>query len=127
MERFYDKIIDNQLINSTTDARVANTLGWTKHIDNSLTEKAWDGKIYVVGKCPPKPIEIQQFDVKKVRDNYLDSTDKYMVSDRKKTPLMKQYRKYLRDYTKQDKWWEKNPMNFEEYKLSRKKHWWSRK
>lgn len=26
------------------------------------------------------------------------------------------YRKYLMDYTKEENWWEKNPLNFEEWK-----------
>lgn len=29
---------------------------------------------------------------------------------------IKEYREYLKDYTKEEYWWEKNPLNFEEWK-----------
>jgi len=37
----------------------------------------------------------------------LDEEFKQQVSD---------YRNYLKDYTKQENWWEQNPLNFEEWK-----------
>ena len=65
-------------------------------------------------------IEQKQADVRAVRNQYLEQTDKYMITDYPITDdereLYKQYREYLRDYTLSENWWEHSPMTFEEWK-----------
>ena len=58
--------------------------------------------------------------VRAVRNQYLEQTDKFMLSDYPITDdereLYKQYRTYLRDYTLSENWWEHSPMTFKEWK-----------
>ena len=66
-------------------------------------------------------IEQRKKEVRSVRNQYLEQTDKYLsVSDFPITDdereLYKQYRTYLRDYTLSENWWEHSPMTFEEWK-----------
>ena len=66
-------------------------------------------------------IEQKKAEVRAVRNQYLEQTDKYLsVSDFPITDdereLYKQYRVYLRDYTLSENWWEHSPMTFEEWK-----------
>ena len=65
-------------------------------------------------------IEQKKVEVRSVRNQYLEQTDKYMITDYPITDeereLYKQYREYLRDYTLSENWWEHSPMTFEEWK-----------
>ena len=58
--------------------------------------------------------------VRAVRNQYLERTDKYMITDYPITDeereLYKKYREYLRDYTLSENWWKHSPMTFEEWK-----------
>ena len=82
-------------------------------------EQAYDGSWYVKGFAPEKPVEELQAQVRAVRNQYLEQTDKYMIADYPITDeereLYKQYRTYLRDYTLSENWWESNPLKFEEW------------
>ena len=82
-------------------------------------EQAYDGSWYLKGYAPEKPIEQREAEVRAVRNQYLEQTDKYMISDYPITnderELYKQYRTYLRDYTLTDNWWESEPQKFEEW------------
>ena len=82
-------------------------------------EQAYDGSWYVKGFAPEKPVEELQAQVRSVRNQYLEQTDKYMIADYPITDeereLYKQYRTYLRDYTLSENWWESNPLKFEEW------------
>lgn len=82
-------------------------------------EQAYNGQWYVKGYAPAEPETEIQIRVREIRDNALEQTDKYMIVDfpisDKERETMKQYRQYLRDYTKQKDWWESLPMTFEEY------------
>ena len=64
-------------------------------------------------------IEQKKTDARAVRNQYLEQTDKYMITDYPITnderELYKQYRTYLRDYTLTDNWWESEPQKFEEW------------
>lgn len=64
-------------------------------------------------------IEQKKADVRAVRNQYLEQTDKYMITDYPITDdereLYKQYREYLRDYTLPENWWESEPQKFEEW------------
>lgn len=70
---------------------------------------------------PEKSVEQKQADVRSIRNQYLEQTDKYLsVSDFPIDDDTKEqyrlYRQYLRDYTKEEGWCEHNPMTFEEWK-----------
>ena len=56
--------------------------------------------------------------VRAVRNQYLEQTDKYMITDYpisdEERELYKKYRTYLRDYTLPENWWESEPQKFEE-------------
>ena len=64
-------------------------------------------------------IEQRKEQVRSVRNQYLEQTDKYMITDYPITDdereLYKQYRTYLRDYTLPENWWESEPQKFEEW------------
>ena len=64
-------------------------------------------------------IEQKKTDVRAVRNQYLEQTDKYMITDYpisdEELELYKQYRTYLRDYTLSENWQESNPLKFEEW------------
>lgn len=64
-------------------------------------------------------IEQRKEQVRTVRNQYLEQTDKYMITDYPITDeereLYKQYREYLRDYTLPENWWESEPQKFEEW------------
>ena len=64
-------------------------------------------------------IEQRKEQVRAVRNQYLEQTDKFMIADYPITDdereLYKQYRTYLRDYTLSENWWESNPLKFEEW------------
>ena len=75
---------------------------------------------YLEAVNPPEPsIEDKQVQIRAIRNQYLEQTDKYMIMDYPITDeereLYKQYREYLRDYTLADNWWESNPLKFEEW------------
>lgn len=60
--------------------------------------------------------------VRSIRNQYLEQTDKFMLADYPITDeeraLYKQYRAYLRDYPEiSETWYEVNPKSFDEWKL----------
>ena len=65
-------------------------------------------------------IEQKKAEVRAVRNQYLEQTDKYMITDYPITDeereLYKLYRVYLRDYTLSENWWEHSPKTYEEWK-----------
>ena len=65
-------------------------------------------------------IEQKKADVRSVRNQYLEQTDKVMLVDYPITDdereLYKQYRVYLRDYTLSENWWEHSPKDFSTWK-----------
>ena len=83
-------------------------------------EQAYDGSWYLKGYAPEKPIEQKKADVRAVRNQYLEETDKYValsdfpITDEEREQY-KAYRVYLRDYTLEDEWWLANPKTFEEW------------
>ena len=85
-------------------------------------EQAYDGQWYLKGYAPEKQTEQKETEVRAVRNQYLEQTDKFMIADYPITDeereLYKQYRTYLRDYTLSENWWSKNPMVFDEWSLS---------
>lgn len=82
-------------------------------------EEAYNGSWYVKGYAPEKPVEEKEAEVRAVRNQYLEQTDKYMIADYpiadEEREMYKQYREYLRDYPETENWHEHNPLTFEEW------------
>ena len=75
---------------------------------------------YLEAVNPPEPsIEDKQSQVRAVRNQYLEQTDKYMLADYPITDnereLYKQYRTYLRTYPECRDWYKANPKTYEEW------------
>lgn len=77
-----------------------------------------DGQFVLTSSA--EAIEQKKAQVRQVRNQYLEQTDKYMIADYPVTDdereLYKQYREYLRDYTLSENWWEHSPMTYDEWK-----------
>ena len=76
---------------------------------------------YLEAVNPPEPSnEEKKAHIRSVRNQYLEQTDKYMITDYPITDdereLYKQYRVYLRDYTLSENWWEHSPKDFSTWK-----------
>lgn len=65
-------------------------------------------------------IEQRKEQVRSVRNQYLEQTDKFLIADYPITDeereMYKQYRTYLRDYTLSENWWEHSPKDFSTWK-----------
>lgn len=115
----YAKIINEETkevsVGVGTNAEFYKSIGMTE-MD---VEQVYNGQWYVKGYAPAEPETEIQIRVREIRDNALEQTDKYMIVDfpisDEDRETMKQYRQYLRDYTKQKDWWESLPMTFDEY------------
>ena len=88
-------------------------------------EQAYNGQWYVKGYAPEEPETEKQARVRGIRNQMLDESDKYMISDFPLTDeehvQMGLYRQYLRDYTKQDNWWESLPDSFADWRANNEK------
>ena len=64
-------------------------------------------------------IEQKKTDVRAIRNQYLEQTYMFIITDYPITSTQKskykRYRTYLRDYTLTDNWWENEPLKFEEW------------
>lgn len=118
----YAKIIDNE----TKEVQIGVGCPDEYYIEIGMSlmdvEQSYNSLWYIKGYAPQKPeptIEEQQFNVKRVRNNYLFNTDYTQLGDAPYTQEEKnkyaQYRQYLRDYTKQPNWWLEYPKTFEEW------------
>lgn len=115
----YAKIINEETkaceVGLGTNTKFYQSIGMTEQ----EVEEAWNGAWYLKGYAPEKPVEIKQEEVRKVRNSYLEATDKYMIVDfpitDEERESYKTYRQYLRDYTTQEDWWENEPMTYEEW------------
>ena len=65
-------------------------------------------------------IEQRKEEVRSVRNQYLEQTDKFMIADYPITDdereLYRQYREYLRTYPEFQDWYKANPKTFDEWK-----------
>ena len=82
-------------------------------------EQAYDGSWYLKGYAPEKPVEEKEAEVRSVRNQYLEQTDKFMIADYPITDeereLYRQYRTYLRTYPECRDWYKANPKTYEEW------------
>lgn len=83
-------------------------------------EQAYNGSWYLKGYAPQKPIEQREVEVRTVRNQYLEQTDKFMIADypitEEERELYKQYRVYLRAYPECRDWYKANPKTYDEWK-----------
>lgn len=118
----YAKIINQETkecdVGTGTNTKFYESIGMTE-MD---VEQAYNGQWYVKGYAPKEPETEKQARVRGIRNQMLNESDKYMVSDFPLTDeeryQMKQYRQYLRDYTKQDNWWESLPDGFADWRAN---------
>lgn len=79
---YYDKIVNHKIINRTPFESVAKRLGWTNSIDESQTEKAYDGSLWEKGYAPKKPLEElkaeKRAEINKARDEAEQGGFEYM-------------------------------------------------
>lgn len=116
----YAKIIDEETkqceVGTGTNTAFYQSIGMSE-MD---VEQAYDGQWYLKGYAPEKPIEQKEADVRSVRNQYLEQTDKYMITDYPITDdereLCKQYRTYLRAYPECRDWYKANPKTYDEWK-----------
>ena len=76
---------------------------------------------YLEAVNPPEPsVEEKKARVRQVRNQYLEQTDKYMITDYpisdEERELYRQYRTYLRTYPECRDWYKANPKTYEEWK-----------
>lgn len=125
-EKRYAKIIDEQ----TKEVEVGIGYPDEHYIEIGMTlmdtDLAYNGHYYVSGYAPeePEPTEEEKkIMVRKVRSEYFETyVDWYQskpllweeLSETEKQ-YRSEYREYLKDYTKEDKWWEQNPLDFESW------------
>ena len=78
---------------------------------------------YLEAVNPPEPsVEEKEARVRQVRNQYLEHTDKYMITDypisNDERELYKQYREYLRTYPECQDWYKANPKTYDEWYAS---------
>lgn len=116
----YAKIINNETkqceVGLGTNTEFYRSIGMTE----IEVEQAYDGSWYLKGYAPEKPVEEKEAEVRSVRNQYLEQTDKYMITDYPITDeereLYKQYRTYLRAYPECRDWYKANPKTYDEWK-----------
>lgn len=115
----YAKVINEETkevsIGTGTNSAFYQSIGMSE----MEVEQAYDGSWYLKGYAPEKPVEELQAEVRAVRNQYLEQTDKYMIADYpisdEERELYKQYREYLRTYPECQDWYKANPKTYEEF------------
>lgn len=107
-------------INETGEFPLMNYDSLEEDTEHQLSDYVHcDGQFVLVSS--DEAIEQKKTEVRSVRNQYLEQTDKYLsvtdypITDEERE-LYRQYREYLRDYTLSENWWEHSPMTFEEWK-----------
>lgn len=111
-----DKII---AINETGEFPLMNYESLEEDTEHQLSDYIHcDGQFVLT--VSDEAIKQRKEQVRAVRNQYLEQTDKYMITDYPITDeereLYKQYRVYLRDYTLSENWWEHSPKDFSTWK-----------
>lgn len=88
----------------------------------------WNGTEWIYEEIPTekeeqreKTQEEKENEIRAIRNFYLFDTDKFLsvpdfpITEAERAQY-REYRKYLRDYTKEEEWYEKQPMTFEEWR-----------
>lgn len=120
----YAKIIDEKTkacsVGLGTNAEFYRSIGMSE----MEVEQAYNGQWYLKGYAPVKPVAEKEAEVRSIRNQYLSETDKYMIVDYPITDEQREeykaYRQYLRDYTKEENWYERNPLAFDSWLATQK-------
>lgn len=115
----YAKVDNNHkiIIQNQVDA-------WVEELPLIEFEQAYDNNLYEKGYAPEKPIELIQEEMRNLRNRYLEEyVDPIVMNQLRWEDLseeekqeIKDYRRYLLDYTEQDNWWTNKPLTFNEWK-----------
>ena len=110
---------DGQIIDKKEHIAFAN---WVNANGGGFYSESNGDGTYTIRKTPEESETEIQYRIREIRDNLLEQTDKYMISDfpisDEERYQMKLYRQYLRDYTKQDNWWESLPDGFADWRAN---------
>lgn len=122
----FAKIIDEKTkrcdIGEGTNAKFYKSIGFSQ----MEVEQASDGCWYKKGYAPKKTQSEKEKEVRAVRSEYFDKYIDFYQSkplyweelDEGTKQFISEYRVYLKDYTKEENWFEKNPMTYEEWLLA---------
>lgn len=92
---------------------------WANANGNKFSDRPNGDGTYTVYEVKESETD-KQNRVRGIRNQMLEESDKYMISDYPLTDEERQqfiaYRKYLRDYTEQKDWWEMLPMGFADWR-----------
>ena len=109
-------------INETGEFPLMNYEALEEDIEHSVSDYIhYDGEFVLTSSA--EAIEQKKTEVRAVRNQYLEQTDKFMITDYPisddERELYKQYRAYLRDYTdSSEDWFEHDPMSFDDWVTS---------
>lgn len=82
MTLYCEKIENHRIGNRTPSKAIAESLGWTLTIEESQTEKAYDGSLWEKGFAPQRPLEElkaeKRAEINKARDNSEQGGFEYM-------------------------------------------------
>lgn len=74
---YVEKIVNHRIGNRTQNKKIADAQGWTITIDESQTEKAYDGSLWEKGFAPTQSIEEQNEAIRATREQlYTQTSDK---------------------------------------------------
>ena len=117
----FKAIKDNKIIaiNETGEFPLMNYDSLEEDTEHQISDYIHCNGEYVL-TVSDESIEQRKEQVRSVRNQYLEQTDKFMIADYLVTDdereLYKQYRVYLRIYTEANLWYESNPFTFDEWK-----------
>ena len=112
---------DNKIIaiNETGEFPLMNYESLEEDTEHQLSDYIHCDGEYVLTSSA-EAIEQRKEEVRAIRNQYLEQTDKYMITDYPITnderELYKQYRTYLRTYPECQDWYKANPKTYEEWK-----------
>lgn len=99
-----------------TDATFYKSIGMTEQ----SVEEAWNGRWYIEGFAPVKPDSAKAEEVRCLRNQFLEKTDKYMIADYPIESADREryqaYRQYLRDISAERAFPNVSVKTFEEWK-----------
>lgn len=110
---------DGQILKNSQEHK--DFANWANTNGNKFGDTANGDGTYTVYEVKESETD-KQNRVRGIRNQMLDESDKYMISDFPLTDeervQMGLYRQYLRDYTKQDNWWESLPDGFADWRAN---------
>ena len=119
----FTAIKDNKVIaiNDSGEFPLMNYESLEEDTEHQLSDYIYcDGQFVLT--VSDEAIEQRKDQVRSVRNQYLEQTDKYMITDypitEEERELYKQYREYLRTYPECQDWYKANPKTYDEWYAS---------